>query len=222
MPEDQRRLATADPEAQNVMIAAALERAIVAGEASVKRGPELLPALREAGVVDAGGYGVIIIFAGIVAALKGEAPELDHYAAARVSHPEHDSETYRYCTNFAVTGHGLDAQNFVGKLEEIGDSVLVVGDDATLKVHVHTDDPEQATLVFAGAGEVSRLDVADMHAQVVERQERLADGASGNGAVNGHAAHGEASTQETRCCGALAVARGNGLTALFESLAREG
>lgn len=213
LPEDQRRLATADPEAQNVMIAAALERAIVAGEASVKRGPELLPALREAGVVDAGGYGVIIIFAGIVAALKGEAPELDHYAAARVSHPEHDSETYRYCTNFAVTGHGLDAQNFVGKLEEIGDSVLVVGDDATLKVHVHTDDPEQATLVFDGAGEVSRLDVADMHAQVVERAERL-ESANGNG--NGAAATADA-TPATRC-GALAVVRGAGLTALFESL----
>ena len=215
LPEDQRRLATADPEAQNVMIAAALERAIVAGEASVKRGPELLPALREAGVVDAGGYGVIIIFAGIVAALKGEAPELDHYAAARVSHPEHDSETYRYCTNFAVTGHGLDAQNFVGKLEEIGDSVLVVGDDATLKVHVHTDDPEQATLVFDGAGEVSRLDVADMHAQVVERAERL-ESANGNGNGNGAAAPADA-TPATRC-GALAVVRGAGLTALFESL----
>ncbi|WP_196809180.1 DAK2 domain-containing protein [Conexibacter woesei] len=213
LPEDQRRLASADPEAQNAMIGAALERAIVAGEASVKRGPELLPALREAGVVDAGGYGVIIIFAGIVAALKGEAPELDHYAAARVSHPEHDSETYRYCTNFAVTGNGLDAQNFVGKLEDIGDSVLVVGDDATLKVHVHTDDPEQATLVFDGAGEVSRLDVADMHAQVVERAERL-ESANGNG--HGAAAHGEAGP-ETRC-GVLAVVRGDGLTALFESL----
>jgi uncharacterized protein len=216
LPEDQRRLASADPEAQNAMIGAALERAIVAGEASVKRGPELLPALREAGVVDAGGYGVIIIFAGIVAALKGEAPELDHYAAARVSHPEHDSETYRYCTNFAVTGNGLDAQNFVGRLEEIGDSVLVVGDDATLKVHVHTDDPEQATLVFDGAGEVSRLDVADMHAQVVERAERL-ESANGNGNGHGAAAHADPAA-ETRCCGALAVARGDGLTTLFESL----
>jgi uncharacterized protein len=215
LPEDQRRLASADPEAQNAMIAAALERAIVAGEASVKRGPELLPALREAGVVDAGGYGVIIIFAGIVAALKGEAPELDHYAAARVSHPEHASETYRYCTNFAVTGSGLDAQHYVGKLEDIGDSVLVVGDEATLKVHVHTDDPEQATLVFDGAGEVSRLDVADMHAQVVERAERLSDGAA-NGNGNGAAAHGE--TKPHTRCGALAVVRGAGLTALFESL----
>jgi DAK2 domain fusion protein YloV len=219
LPEDQRRLASADPEAQNAMIAAALERAIMAGEASVKRGPELLPALREAGVVDAGGYGVIIIFAGIVAALKGHAPELDHYAAARVSHPEHASETYRYCTNFAVTGSGLDAQQFVGALETIGDSVLVVGDAATLKVHVHTDDPEQATGVFDGAGEVSRLDVADMHAQVVERAQRLSGAApAGNGNGNGHHAPAADAAQATRCCGALAVVSGAGLTALFESL----
>jgi DAK2 domain fusion protein YloV len=229
LPEDQRRLAAAAaPEQQNLLIAAALERAIVAGEASVQRGPELLPALREAGVVDAGGYGVIIIFAGIVAALKGtDAPELDHYAPARITHPEHASETYQYCTNFAVTGQGLEASRYVPKLEEIGDSVLVVGDHATLKVHVHTDDPEQATLVFDGAGEVSRLDVADMHAQVVEREARLSANGSnghGNGSGNGNgaAANGGATAvaeaQHQQACGALAVATGTGLVALFESL----
>jgi DAK2 domain fusion protein YloV len=217
LPEEARRLAgEADAETQNAMIAAALERAIVAGEASVKRGPELLPALREAGVVDAGGYGVIIIFAGIVAALKGTAPELQHYApAARVTHPEHASETYRYCTNFAVTGSGLESSRFVPELEKIGDSILVVGDHATLKVHVHTDEPEKATEIFAGAGEVSRLDVADMRAQVVEREARLsAVGSDGNGA--GAAASGPVDIEH--CCGALAVVTGTGLTALFEGL----
>jgi dihydroxyacetone kinase-like predicted kinase len=217
LPEEARRLSReADVETQNALIAAALERAIVAGEASVKRGPELLPALREAGVVDAGGYGVIIIFAGIVAALKGSAPELQHYApAARVTHPEHASETYRYCTNFAVTGSGLEAQKFVPQLERIGDSILVVGDHATLKVHVHTDHPQQATELFeAAGGEVSRLDVADMRAQVVEREARLGLGSDGNGAgVNGHAP-----AAIEHCCGALAVVRGVGLTALFEGL----
>lgn len=216
LPEEARRLSReADVETQNALIAAALERAIVAGEASVKRGPELLPALREAGVVDAGGYGVIIIFAGIVAALKGSAPELQHYApAARVTHPEHASETYRYCTNFAVTGSGLEAQRFVPQLEGIGDSILVVGDHATLKVHVHTDHPQQATELFeAAGGEVSRLDVADMRAQVVEREARLALGSDGNGAG---AAQAPAAIEH--CCGALAVVTGAGLTVLFEGL----
>jgi DAK2 domain fusion protein YloV len=226
LPEEQRRLGSdADPVRQNQLIADALERAIVAGEASVQRGPELLPVLREAGVVDAGGYGVTIVLAGVVAALRGsEAPELRHYAPARVTHPQHASETYRYCTNFAVTGQDLEAAAFVPRLEDIGDSVLVVGDHATLKVHVHTDEPEQATLVFAGAGEVSRLDVADMHAQVVEREERLAVGGSdGNGAGPaggaGLAAGGATATAEPQqTCGALAVVTGAGLVALFESL----
>ena len=81
-----------------------------AGQDSVKRGPELLAALRDAGVVDAGGYGLTIIFAGVVAALRGDdPPELDHHAPARITHPEHSSSTYRFCTNFAVTGSGLSS-----------------------------------------------------------------------------------------------------------------
>src|SRR5207245_7141014 len=89
---------------QDRAIARALENAVRAGEDSVKRGPELLAVLRETGVVDAGGYGLTIIFAGVVAALRGEEPpELDHHAPARVTHPHHSSGTYRFCTNFAVT-----------------------------------------------------------------------------------------------------------------------
>ncbi len=99
-----------------------------------------------------------------------------------MSHPEHDSSTYRYCTNFAVTGDGLQAQRFVGLLEAIGDSVLCVGDEHTLKIHVHTDDPATATAVFEGVGEVSRLDVADMDSQVIERDARLAGRATARGA----------------------------------------
>ena len=198
----------AEPELQNKVIADILERAIAAGEASVKRGPELLSVLRDAGVVDAGGYGVTIIFAGVVAALRGtEAPELEHHAPpARVTHPQHESSTYRYCTNFAVTGQSLDAHAFIEPLEAIGDSVLVVGDAATLKIHVHTDEPEAASAVFAGAGEVSHLDVADMHAQVEERAERLSS--------NGHGA----ATRIAARCGAVAVCAGPGMAALFEGL----
>src|SRR6059058_3319036 len=81
----------AEGDVQERVLADILEEAIVAGEASVRRGPELLQVLREAGVVDAGGYGVIVIFAGVVAALRGEAaaPQLEHHAPARISHPEH-------------------------------------------------------------------------------------------------------------------------------------
>jgi uncharacterized protein len=202
--EPARRLGPdAEGAEQQRVLADVLEGAIAAGEASLRHGPELLPVLREAGVVDAGGYGVIVIFAGVVAALRGEAPPaLAHHAPARVTHPEHASSTYRYCTNFAVTGADLDAGRYVVDLEALGDSVLVVGDRSTLKVHVHTDDPERAIAVFDGAGDVSRLDVADMRAQIGQREARLAS----NG---GHA--------QARA-GALAVVAGAGMARLFESL----
>jgi DAK2 domain fusion protein YloV len=172
----------AAPETQDRVIAAALEQAVVAGQESVKRGPELLAALRDAGVVDAGGYGLVVIFAGVVAALRGDAPPpLDHHAPARIHHPEHHSSTHRYCTNFAVTGSDLEPERFLAPLEALGDSVLVVGDAATLKVHLHTDDPERATAVFDRAGEVSHLDVADMRAQIAERDGRLNGGPPSSG-----------------------------------------
>ena len=186
---------------QNALIADVIERALEAGQDSVRRGPDLLPVLREAGVVDAGGHGLTVLFAGIVGALRGtEPPTIDHHATARVSHPQHLSSTYRYCTNFAVTGSELESRRFILELERLGDSVLVVGDRTTLKVHVHTDDPDAATAVFAAAGAVSHLDIADMREQVVRRSERLER------------------PRAPQACGALAVTSGHGMQALFESL----
>jgi uncharacterized protein len=206
----------ATAEHQDALIADVLERALEAGQLSVERGPDLLPVLREAGVVDAGGYGLTVLFAGVVAALRGsEPPELAHRRAARVTRPQHESSTFRYCTNFAVTGSGLDARRFVRALEELGDSVLVVGDAATLKVHVHTDDPDAATAVFAQAGSISHLDVADMDAQVQERAGRLAAAAAANGDGSDPAGP---SVTATPTCGVLAVVAGEGLRSLFGSL----
>jgi hypothetical protein len=195
----------ADQERQDRVLADILERALQEGEAAVKRTPQLLPVLREAGVVDAGGHALTVIFAGVIAALRGaEAPHVARQQApARVTHPEHSSETYRYCTNFAVTGHDLDGDAMRIELEALGDSVLVVGDRETVKVHVHTDDPEAATGLFAKVGEVSHLDVADMHVQVAERAERL----SGNGG----------GPRPPSRCGVVAVAAGAGMRRLFES-----
>jgi DAK2 domain fusion protein YloV len=190
--------ATADE--QNAIIAEVIQSALDAGQESVKRGPDLLPVLREAGVVDAGGYGLTVLLAGIVGALRGsEPPQLDHHAAARVTHPQHSSSTYRYCTNFAVTGAGLEQRTYITALEQLGDSILVVGDPTTLKVHVHTDDPDAATALFEGAGVISHLDVADMHEQIQQRRERLAEPAV------------------AAVCGALAVTTGDGMHQLFES-----
>jgi DAK2 domain fusion protein YloV len=193
----------ASADEQDEKIAEVIERALEAGEQSVKRGPDLLPVLREAGVVDAGGYGLTVLLAGMVGALRGSEPlPLEHQAPARVTHPQHASTTFRYCTNFAVTGTALDQRHFVRELEEIGDSVLVVGDPTTLKVHVHTDDPDAATGLFEQVGTVSHIDIADMHEQVRDRDARLSGAAAADGAV----------------CGALAVVTGEGFKELFEGL----
>jgi DAK2 domain fusion protein YloV len=223
-PENPRLGPTTQPGTQDVAIAQALESAVHAGQDSVKRGPELLAALRDAGVVDAGGYGLTIIFAGVVAALRGEEPPaLDHHAPARITHPQHSSGTYRFCTNFAVTGSGLSAARFVGPLEQLGDSVLVVGDSSTLKVHLHTDFPERATGVFEQAGDISHLDVADMRAQVAEREGRLSGSAAGD-AQAADAAGEDGAAHEARPkvpvlrCGAVAVVNGEGLRDMFREL----
>jgi uncharacterized protein len=197
---DARLAPDASAEEQNAAIARVTVRALEAGETSVQRGPELLPVLREAGVVDAGGYAVTVFIAGIIGALAGtEPPAREHRAGARVTHPQHSSSTYRYCASFAVTGTDLEQRQFAPALDRLGDSLLIVGDQATLKVHIHTDDPDAVTALFASHGAVSHLDVADMRAQVSERGERL-------------------TPAEPVVCGAVAVATGAGMQSLFESL----
>jgi dihydroxyacetone kinase-like predicted kinase len=150
---------------------------------------------------------------------RGDAPpELDHHAPARITHPEHSSSTYRFCTNFAVTGSGLVPSRFIEPLEELGDSVLVVGDAATLKVHLHTDQPELATAVFADAGEVSRLDVADMRLQVSERDERVSGAALGEDGLASGTGEAQTGARHVARCGAVAIVSGEGLREMFHEL----
>ena len=206
---DTPRLALdATPQEQDELLAEVLERALDSAREAVERGPDQLPVLREAGVVDAGAYGLTVMVAGVVAALRGqEAPDLAHQPApGRPGHlPEHSSSSFRYCTNFAVTGASLEPQSFVGLLEGIGDSVLVVGDERTIRVHVHTDQPEAALAIFAGVGEASRLDVADMREQVAERAARLGAGGEPAGAPRAR-------------CAVVAVASGAGVARLYAEL----
>ena len=197
--EKQRLDKGVSDERQDEVLAEVLERAIADGQRAVERTPEQLEVLRESGVVDAGGYGLVLILAGVVAGLRGgngDSPQVTHHEPPRVSRPHHEDSRYRYCTNFIVSGKGLRSRDFLPRLEGLGDSVLVVGDEATLKVHVHTDEPEAAVALFEGTGEVTNLDVADMREQVAARRARLESGRTG----------------------ALAVAAGDGLARLFTEL----
>jgi dihydroxyacetone kinase-like predicted kinase len=160
---------------QDFVIADLIESAVRAGHESVARGPDRLPALRAAGVVDAGGFGLIVMLAGMVAALRGSEPPApaDRPSPEPLTDPRHVSITYRYCTNFAVTGSGLEPRRFVAELERLGDSVLVVGDAHTLKVHLHTDHPARAEALFVEVGEVSHVHVFDMREQIAARAAAL-------------------------------------------------
>ncbi len=198
---EEQRLGGGDTgDRQDEILAGVVEVLTRAGEEAVSKTTGQLEVLADAGVVDAGAHGLVLILAGALAGLRGEGNgiEVAEQAPARLSVPNHIDSRFRFCVNFIVSGTGLDQANFVAELEKLGDSVLVVGDDQTLKVHVHTDEPPLAREVFEGHGVISNVDEADMREQIEAREARLAAGESRTGV--------------------LAVASGPGLRRLYEEL----
>ncbi len=198
--EENRRLSGDDiGERQDQILAEVVEVMTRAGEEAVAKTTDQLDVLADAGVVDAGAHGLVLILAGALAGLREDGGvDVAEQAPARMSVPHHTDSRFQFCVNFIVTGEGLDGSATVAELEQLGDSVLVVGDSRTLKVHVHTDDPPAARAIFAELGEVSNVDEADMRAQIAERERRLADGGGRTGV--------------------LAVVSGTGLRRLYEEL----
>jgi DAK2 domain fusion protein YloV len=183
-----------------------LAAVIARGDDCVRRTRELLPALTEAGVVDAGAAGLVEILRGIVGALEGAppppAPPVDRPAPTVESVHQHLSE-FRYCTAFVVEGDRLDADELERQLEPLGDSLLVVGDPSALKVHVHTDDPGRALSIGVARGTISNVEIANMHVQTLERERRLLQSVPDPSDVE---------------CVLVAVAAGSGNRRLFENL----
>jgi DAK2 domain fusion protein YloV len=179
---------------------------IAAGDATVAKTREMLPVLKEAGVVDAGAAGLVEIVRGVHAALTGEVlpepPELEEEIGIDAIHQE--LSRFRYCTVFVIEGDGLDPEALEEELEQFGDSLLVVGDSSALKIHVHTDDPGRALTLGVARGVVEGVEIANMHAQTQEREARLL-----------HAVPDTATA--TAACSVVAVASGDGNRALFES-----
>jgi DAK2 domain fusion protein YloV len=180
------------------------------GEAAVARTPEQLQVLRDAGVVDAGGAGLLELVRGVAAAVSGEAlpepPPSEEHPGIEAIHQE--LSRYRYCTVFLIEGKQLDREALEAELEKIGDSLLVVGDEQAIKVHVHTDDPGAALSVGTAAGTIDRIEIANMHEQTQQREERLL------------AAVPDA-PPEHATTGVVAVVAGAGNRRLFESLAKD-
>jgi len=184
---------------------AALPSIIAAGDETVARTRELLPVLKEAGVVDAGAAGLVEIVRGIHAVLSGkpiEAPPEPAEKELGVDAIHQELSRYRYCTVFVLEGEALDLDEVERELAPFGDSLLVVGDHTAVKVHVHTDDPGRALSLAVARGVVEGVEIANMHVQAQQREERLL-----------HAVP----DVEPSTTAVVAVASGDGNRALFES-----
>jgi DAK2 domain fusion protein YloV len=175
------------------------------GEEAVARTPEQLDVLREAGVVDAGGAGLVELLRGMAGVVTGEAlpaaPTTEAPSGLDAVHL--DPSRYRYCTVFVVEGEALDRDGLEAQLEQLGDSLVVVGDETALKVHVHTDEPGSALSLGTAAGTIEGVEIANMHEQQVQRERRLS--------LVPATTHAKT--------GVVAVVAGDGNRRLFESLA---
>lgn len=185
----------------------------IVGEAyaSVQRTPDLLPVLKENGVVDAGGFGLAIFFDSFVSALTGRSDTLgDELAFARTAAPKVEIEqindwegsAYMYCNEFLVDSDTLDPEEALDFLHTMGDCELCVGSVPKFKVHVHSNTPDKVLAYFLERGQISEVFIHNMKLQSEERSAKLE----------------QEQEAEAKPIGFVAVAVGSGNAAILESL----
>ena len=197
------------------------------GDAILKRTPDMLPVLKQAGVVDSGGTGLMVIYRGMYAALTGEPVDAE-VAAVKADgtltempgefvddHEALEEIKFGYCTEFIVSHpredmKETDVVRLRRRLERIGDCVLVIADMNVVKVHVHTNQPGQALQYALELGELDAIKIDNMFEERREREAKLAEEAA--------RAAAEAPAEELKTYGIVAVALGEGLTEIFRNL----
>ena len=153
-----------------------MEAAVSAAKESVANTPTLLPALREAGVVDAGGQGLYTLLEGALHYLKGEMEQLQFRRPWMVASsiplasrtPQMliaEEVPYGYCTEFLLKGEGLTPDKLKAKLENKGQSLIVVGDETTVRVHIHTLKPGRVINYATSLGTVHQVSIRNMDEQ---------------------------------------------------------
>ncbi|MCI8366454.1 MAG: DAK2 domain-containing protein [Eggerthellaceae bacterium] len=189
----------------------AMEAIVNEAYASVQRTPDLLPVLKENGVVDAGGFGLAIFFDGFASALMGKDGTLgDVLALSRETAPKVEIEQindwegskYRYCNEFLVDSDVLDREEALQFLSTMGDCELCVGDVPKFKVHVHSNTPDKVLAYFLERGQISEVFIHNMQLQSEERTAKLEE---------------EQAAQE-KPLGFVAVAAGEGNGEILKSL----
>ena len=201
-------------------VLAVFEAIIAEGEASLERTPELLPALKKAGVVDSGAMGFLLIFKGIYSVIKGDGiieneeaakKKAEIKAASTNAAGTYETEIkYTYCTEYIVNKKDgcEDTTKLRAYLESIGDSVVVVDDENIIKIHVHTDHPGLAFEKGLTFGYLTNMKIENMREQH-KTQAKKAENESRQRPVP---------VKPEKNIGFVAVASGAGVEALFTDL----
>jgi len=202
---------------------------IEAAKEVLERTPEMLPVLKEAGVVDSGGQGLVEVLNGACDAFQGK--EIDYSAieaapAVKMVKPEAQAQAdirFGYCTEFIIMTERefseQDEESFKAYLESIGDSIVCVADEDVVKVHVHTNDPGLAIQKALTYGQLSRMKIDNMRE---EHQEKLIRDAEKVAAEQAEAAkkkkEQEAPKEPRKSVGFIAVSIGEGMNSIFREL----
>jgi len=162
-------------EKNNEDLVSFMETVVQEARKSVERTPDLLDVLKEAGVVDAGGQGIYILLEGILFYLRGEAEqiemmEIESPAALQPAFMAARSATtgekvYGYCTQFLIKGENLSVDRVRDEIEDKGESIVVVGDETTVKVHIHTTNPGAILELGTSMGSLHDLEIQNMDDQ---------------------------------------------------------
>ena len=196
-----------------------------AAQSAVQRTPQLLPILKEAGVVDAGGQGLAFILEGALKYLAGETLESTKLGIG-AQHLENLAveEGFGYDIQFHIRGNVLNVDEIREKISAMGESALIVGDETLIKVHIHALNPGDILKYGAEQGPLVNIIIENMQAQYADFMAgNTADmriGAENLGAILPHAARPPAptSTDEMTGVATIAVAPGEGLKEIFQSL----
>ncbi|NLE74454.1 MAG: DAK2 domain-containing protein [Actinobacteria bacterium] len=217
-----------EAEEPQVALSELVLRVVDAGWQSVERTPSLLRVLADAGVVDAGGFGLVVILEGIArggaVSLHGLTPEALAVLPSRDEAYEHAVSPFTYCTSFLLKGQDMNLPEFEAALEPLGDSLLVVGGPTQLKVHIHTDEPGVVLALATARGVLHMVEIDNMKEQTLARTERLRKeegetrtGAGGSASVV-MSAIGQDGVDEAVLTEVVAVVAGEGNKELFVNL----
>lgn len=183
-----------------------LAKTVDAARASVVKTPMLLPVLKEAGVVDAGGQGLLVILEGALKYLNGEPMELSAAGeGAQALEQISREEGWGFDIQFHIRGNALDVDAIRSQIASMGESALIVGDETLIKVHVHAPTPGEILNYGCSVGVITNIIVENMQEQYIDF-------------MAGQASPAPVKSEQVAGIGTVVVSSGAGLSRVFESL----